>query len=77
VCWTSVGTLEMASTVDTPGVAFYPVQTLYEPPARGHSNPGLLPIVHTVPDRGAHRSALEEDIRAAREQADVVIVSWH
>jgi poly-gamma-glutamate synthesis protein (capsule biosynthesis protein) len=33
--------------------------------------------VHTVPDRGAHRAALEEDIRAAREQADVVIVSWH
>ena len=72
-----VGTPEMAATVDTPGVAFYPVQTLYEPPARVHSNPGLLPIVHTVPDRGAHRSALEEDIRAAREQADVVIVSWH
>src|SRR5919106_502444 len=77
VCRTSVGTPEMAATVDTPRVAFYPVQTLYEPPARVHSNPGLLPIVHTVPDRGEHRLALEEDIRAAREQADVVIVSWH
>jgi poly-gamma-glutamate capsule biosynthesis protein CapA/YwtB (metallophosphatase superfamily) len=77
VCRTSVGTPEMTATVDTPGVAFYPVQTLYEPPARVHSNPGLLPIVHTVPDRGAHRSALAEDIRAARAQADVVIVSWH
>ena len=74
---TSVGTPGMEATVDTPGVAFYPVQTLYEPPARVHSNPGLLPIVHTVPDRGEHLSALEEDIRAAREQADVVIVSWH
>jgi poly-gamma-glutamate capsule biosynthesis protein CapA/YwtB (metallophosphatase superfamily) len=77
VCRTSVGTPEMAATVDTPGVAFYPVQTLYEPSARVHSNPGLPPIVHTVPDRGAYRSALAEDIRAAREQADVVIVSWH
>ena len=74
---TSVGTPGMEATVDTPGVAFYPVQTLYEPPARVHSNPGLLPIVHTVPDRGEHLSAVEEDIRAAREQADVVIVSWH
>ena len=44
---TSVGTPGMEATVDTPGVAFYPVQTLYEPPARVHSNPGLLPIVHT------------------------------
>jgi poly-gamma-glutamate synthesis protein (capsule biosynthesis protein) len=77
VCRTSVGTPEMAATIDTPGVARYPVHTLYEAPARVHSNPGLLPIVLTIPDRGEHRTALEEDIRAAREQADVVIVSWH
>ena len=77
VCRTSVGTPEMAATVDTPGVAYYPVHTLYEAPIRVHSNPGLPPIVHTIPNRGGHRSALEEDIRAAREQADVVIVSWH
>ena len=37
---TSVGTPGMEATVDTPGVAFYPIQTLYEPPARVHSNPG-------------------------------------
>ena len=77
VCRTSVGSPGMTATVDTPGVAFYPVQTLYEPPERVHSNPGLLPIVHTVPDCGVHRAALEEDICLAREQADVVIVSWH
>ena len=77
VCRTSVGTPEMAATVDTPGVAYYPIHTLYEAPARVHSNPGLPPIVHTIPDRGEHRSALEEDIHTAREQADVVIVSWH
>jgi len=52
----------MEATVDTPGVAFYPIQTLYEPPARVHSNLGLPPIVHTVPDRGVHRTALEADI---------------
>ncbi len=77
VCRTSVGTPEMAAGLDTPGVAYYPVHTHYEAPARVHSNPGLPPIVHTVPDRGEHRAALEEDIRKARGQADVVIVSWH
>lgn len=77
VCRTSVGTPEMAATPDSPGVARYPVHTLYEAPARVHSNPGLPPIVHTIPDRGEHRTALEEDIREARKQADVVIVSWH
>ena len=35
VCRTSVGTPEMAATVDTPGVARYPVHTLYEAPSRG------------------------------------------
>jgi poly-gamma-glutamate synthesis protein (capsule biosynthesis protein) len=77
VCRTSVGTPEMAATVDTPGVARYPVHTLYEAPSRVHSNPGLLPIVHTVPDSGVHREQLTEDIRKARDAADVVIVSWH
>jgi poly-gamma-glutamate capsule biosynthesis protein CapA/YwtB (metallophosphatase superfamily) len=77
VCRTSVGTPEMAATIDTPGVAYFPVHTLYEAPTRVHSNPGLLPIVHTIPDHGVHRSALVEDIRAARERADFVIVSWH
>src|SRR5689334_17621771 len=38
VCRTSVGTPEMAATVDTPGVARYPVHTLYEAPSRVHSN---------------------------------------
>jgi len=77
VCRTSVGTPEMAATVDTPGVARYPVYTMYEAPSRVHSNPGLLPIVHTVPDRGEHREHLAEDICKARAAADVVIVSWH
>jgi poly-gamma-glutamate synthesis protein (capsule biosynthesis protein) len=77
VCRTSVGTPEMAATVDTPGVARYPVFTTYEAPSRVHSNPGLLPIVHTAPDRGEHREQLAEDIRKARNAADMVIVSWH
>ncbi|MEE8443285.1 MAG: CapA family protein [Dehalococcoidia bacterium] len=77
VCRTSVGTPESAATIDTPGVARYPVHTIYEAPIRVHSNPGLPPIVRTIPDRGEHRDALVEDITEARKQADVVIVSWH
>jgi poly-gamma-glutamate capsule biosynthesis protein CapA/YwtB (metallophosphatase superfamily) len=77
VCRTSVGLPELAATTDTPGVARYPVHTIYEAPEGVHSRPGLPPIVHTIPDAGAHRLALQEDIRTAREQADMVIVSWH
>ena len=80
VCRTSVGTTQMAATADTPGVAFYPVRTTYEPPLPegwAYSHPGSPPIVHTVPDRAEHRDMLEEDIRKARKEADVVIMSWH
>jgi poly-gamma-glutamate synthesis protein (capsule biosynthesis protein) len=67
----------MAATVDTPGVARYPIHTIYEAPTQVFSNPGRPPIVHTIPDAGEYRTALQEDIEAARQQADVVIVSWH
>lgn len=59
------------------GIAYYPVQTFYEPRLRVHHVPGSPPIIHTVPDRGEHRDALVEDIQKARQAADVVIVSWH
>lgn len=77
VCRTSVGAPEAAATPERGGVAHYRVATYYEPRMRVHHVPGSPPIIHTVPDHGEDRDALEEDIRAAREQADVVIVSWH
>ncbi len=77
VCRTSVCYPEMAALPDQGGIAFYPVATYYEPRLRVHQIPGALPIVHTIPDRGEHRAALEEDIKTARKQADVVVVSWH
>ena len=77
VCRTSVGAPEGAATSEHGGVARYRVATHYEPPRRVHEVPGSPQIIHTVPDRGEDRDALEEDIRTAREQADVVIVSWH
>lgn len=78
VCRASVcDPLTAAATDERPGIAYYPVQTFYEPRLRVHHVPGSPPIVHTIPDRGAHRAALEEDIRRARKEADVVVVSWH
>ncbi len=77
VCRTSVGAPEGAATPERGGVARYRVATYYEPRLRVHHVPGSPPIIHTVPDRGEDRAALEEDIQTARQQADVVIVSWH
>jgi poly-gamma-glutamate capsule biosynthesis protein CapA/YwtB (metallophosphatase superfamily) len=78
VCRASVcDPITAAATDDRPGIAYYPVQTFYEPRLRVHHVPGSPPIIHTIPDRGVHRAALEEDIREARKRADVVIVSWH
>ena len=77
VCRTSVGLPEAAATRERGGIAHYRVTTYYEPRFRVHQVPGSPPIIHTVPDRGEDRAALDEDIRSARAQADVVIVSWH
>jgi poly-gamma-glutamate capsule biosynthesis protein CapA/YwtB (metallophosphatase superfamily) len=77
VCRTSVGTPDMGATIDTPGVAFHPIYTSYEPTTRVHSNPGWWPIVHTTPDRGEYLTQLKEDIKKAREIADIVVMSWH
>ena len=77
VCRTCVGVPEHAATPERGGVARYHVTTYYEPRLRVHHVPGSPPIIHTVPDRGEDRAALEEDIQAARQEADVVIVSWH
>tara|TARA_B100001142_G_scaffold284867_1_gene298767 strand:+ start:3831 stop:4886 length:1056 start_codon:yes stop_codon:yes gene_type:complete len=77
VCRTSVGTPDMGATIDTPGVAFYPIYTSYEPTTRVHSNPGWFPIIRTTPDRGKYRDQLAEDIKKAKEIADIVVMSWH
>jgi poly-gamma-glutamate synthesis protein (capsule biosynthesis protein) len=77
VCRTSVYHLGAAATADRGGLAIYPVATLYENRVADTVVPGAPPVVRTIPDRGEHRAALEEDIRLASQQADVVVVSWH
>jgi len=76
VCRTAVGLVSAAATPERGGVARFAVSTAYEAPARIADVPGSPPLIHTIPDP-QDKAALEEDIRAAKKQADLVIVSWH
>jgi poly-gamma-glutamate synthesis protein (capsule biosynthesis protein) len=38
--------------------------------------PGVPPIIHTVAN-AEDVAAMQDDVRAAKKQADVVVVSWH
>lgn len=59
-----------------PGLAPVRASTLYAPWEVNEWNPGLLPRVVTVPDEG-DMETLREDIARAREQADLVLASFH
>ncbi len=76
VCRTSVCLPEAAAREDRAGVALFRIATVFEPRARLYEVPGTPPVTRTYPDAG-DMAALEEDIRAARSQADVVVLSWH
>ena len=65
-----------AARKERPGVARIRVDTAYRPPPRFFEVPGAPPIIITTPDAN-DLAAVQEDIRSAKEQADVVIVSWH
>jgi poly-gamma-glutamate synthesis protein (capsule biosynthesis protein) len=76
VCRTSVGRVNGGATPDSPGVARFRIRTDYERWERTDEVPGSPLIVHTTAE-SEDQDALSEDIRTARSQADVVIVSWH
>jgi poly-gamma-glutamate synthesis protein (capsule biosynthesis protein) len=71
----------MAATAHRPGVAYYPALTTYGPSPDEHQNPynypGSRPVLHTHAAGGSYQEALAEDIDAARQEADLVVVSWH
>jgi poly-gamma-glutamate synthesis protein (capsule biosynthesis protein) len=73
---TSVFALTAPATPERGGVAVVRVKTSYEPPERFFEMPGVPPIIHTIPDP-ADVAAMHDDVRAAKEQADVVVMSWH
>ena len=76
VCRVSVCPADAGATADRPGLALFRVSTAYEPRPRLFEVPGTAPIIHTIPNP-ADKPALEEDIKSAKAQADIVIVSWH
>ena len=76
VCRTSVYALTAPATAERGGVAVVRVSTSYEPPPRFFEMPGAPPIIHTVANP-EDVAAMQEDVRAAKNQADVVVVSWH
>jgi len=77
VCRTSVCTIDAAATAQRAGLAVVRVATAYEAPSvLPKEVPGTPPIIHTIPN-AADVEALRQDIAAARERADVVVVSWH
>jgi poly-gamma-glutamate capsule biosynthesis protein CapA/YwtB (metallophosphatase superfamily) len=65
-----------AARKDRPGLARFRVHTAYEPLPRFFEVPGSPPIIITKPDPG-DLAALRENIGRAKDQADVVVVSWH
>ncbi len=76
VCRASVCAVNAAATAQRGGIATFRVATAYEARARINEVPGSPPIIHTLPNP-EDVETLKEDIRKAREQADVVVVSWH
>ena len=59
-----------------PGIATVPVSTSYEIAPNIAYNPGVLPRVVTKPNP-LHVEEMLRDVRRARAEADVVVVSWH
>jgi len=76
VCRASVCAVNAAATPQRPGIATFRIATAYEARARINEVPGSPPIIHTLPN-AQDIEALQEDVHAARQQADVVVVSWH
>ena len=76
LAYTCVFAPPFAAAADRPGMAKVTVGTSFEPQPRHLEVPGSPPIIRTHPDPN-DTAAMVEDVRRAREQADVVVTSWH
>ena len=74
--YSSVVQASAIAAADQPGLAAVRVATMYEPRANLASVPGSPPIIHTVPN-AEDTAAMAADVRRAKEETDVVVVSWH
>lgn len=76
LAYTSIFWPPLAATDERPGMATVRVFTSYEAEARVIEMPGLAPIIRTHADPG-DKALMQEDVRRARAEADMVVVSWH
>ena len=76
LAYTCVFAPPFAAAADRPGMAKVTVGTSFEPQPRHLEVPGSPPIIRTHPDPN-DTAAMVKDVRRAREQADVVVTSWH
>ncbi len=74
--YTSVFQPLYAAKPDSPGIAVVQVTAAYEPDVRAVDMPGVPPRVLTYPNQNDVQ-ALVQDIKKAKAQADIVVISWH
>ena len=74
--YTSIFVPSSSATQTRPGMATVRVDTFFQPHPFHAEVPGLPPTVLTRPD-AEDLAAVEEAVRAAKADADVVVVSWH
>lgn len=74
--YSSVFVPPFAATKERGGIATVSVETAYQPQPRLSEVPGSPPIIRTFPDPG-DAAAMAEDVRKAKQAADVVVISWH
>lgn len=65
-----------AADEDNAGLAIIRIHTSYESPENILYQPGYAPVVWTIPNAD-HQARMESDIRAARKNADIVMVALH
>jgi poly-gamma-glutamate capsule biosynthesis protein CapA/YwtB (metallophosphatase superfamily) len=74
--YTSVFTATCPAAVGKPGVNVVRIESTYRPDPKSFESPGVPPIVKTIPDCD-HMEAMRGDVRNAKSNADLVVVSWH
>jgi len=74
--YTSVFIPSFPATENRAGVAAFRVEAAYLPHPRALEQPGITPTVLTFPDQD-DLSAVLQDIRNAKANADIVVIAWH
>jgi poly-gamma-glutamate capsule biosynthesis protein CapA/YwtB (metallophosphatase superfamily) len=74
--YTSVFVAGWAAGENSPGLAVMRARTSYEAPSRVFEVPGTPPIIRTQMMQ-EDKEQLERDIKAARQQADIVVCAFH